>query len=280
MNIDGDQLGEKQRPVSAAFKSASMRKMDITDHTLDAFHDGSFFLYQPKNGSYRSGMDALLVAAFLPENATGRLADLGAGTGAAGMAAISLNQKLELTSVEREPHLISCLQESFALVQNQQFAQRVNYLECDIVQNSQQRKAAGLVENDFDHVIFNPPYNDKKYRAPQPKARESALMLGEGGLDAWFRAATSITKPGGNMVMIHRAENIANVLSCCIGRFGNLQIIPIHSRKDEPAKRILVRGVRASNAPLQIMPDLIIHEDDGSFTKDADAIFRGKERLY
>lgn len=55
------------------------------ESTLDAFHRGAFHLIQPRRG-HRAGMDAMMLAASLPGSFAGRLADLGSGAGAAGLA--------------------------------------------------------------------------------------------------------------------------------------------------------------------------------------------------
>ena len=50
----------------------------------DRFYGGRFALMQPQGRGYRSGLDALLLAATLPATATGRLAD-GTARAAAGL---------------------------------------------------------------------------------------------------------------------------------------------------------------------------------------------------
>ena len=47
--------------------------------TIDAFHRGRFHLVQPAKGAHRSGIDAMILAASVPPDFSGMLADLGAG---------------------------------------------------------------------------------------------------------------------------------------------------------------------------------------------------------
>ena len=42
-----------------------------------------------------------------------------------------------------------------------------------------------------------------------------------------------------------------------------------------PICRILVSAVKGSRAPLKIAPGFILHEADGRFTPEADALHRG-----
>lgn len=247
--------------------------------SVDAFHNGAFSVVQPKDKGYRSGLDALLLAAALPENIQGLLADLGAGTGVAGLAALNFNRDLDLLLVERNPKMSAFAKRSLGLRKNQHLSGRVKTIETDITQSGVERLKAGLNPDSVDHVIMNPPYNKEDHRTPPDPTRAEAFMLGEGGLDSWFRTASSITKPGGTLALIYRTENIGDVLACARGRFGGLEILPIHSYADKPAKRFLARGTRASRAPLKLFPGFVVHAPDGTFTQQAEAIFKAEARL-
>jgi tRNA1(Val) A37 N6-methylase TrmN6 len=69
-------------------------------HTLDAFHRGDFWLVQPKGAGHRAGVDAMMLAAAVPASFAGKLADFGAGAGAAGLAVASRCPKAEVVLVE------------------------------------------------------------------------------------------------------------------------------------------------------------------------------------
>lgn len=251
----------------------------MTETTTDAFHAGAFEIVQPAKTGHRAGLDALLLAACVPESATGTLADLGAGTGAAGFAALNLNRDIDLISVELNEQMYGMLQNSVALLANHDFRARIQTLNSDVTKSGAARLKQGLNENSVDHVIMNPPYNTDRHRSPPDPTKAQAYMIGEGGIDAWFRTASAILKPGGTLSMIYRAENLSDILACSQGRFGGLEILPIHSRAEEAARRILVRSVRGSRAPLAILPGLVVHNADGEFTDKVRAIFDGEARL-
>src|SRR5688500_4770902 len=71
--------------------------------TVDAFDRGSIHLIQPLGQGHRSGMDARLVASLVSCRSACRVADLGAGAGAAGMAVASRIEEAEVLLVERSP---------------------------------------------------------------------------------------------------------------------------------------------------------------------------------
>ena len=100
--------------------------------TVDAFHYGRFHLVQPKGVGHRSGMDAMLLAALVAGEGPMRVADLGAGAGAAGLAVAARIEKAEVLLVERSPLMAGFARKSLALPSNAAFASRVSVLEADV----------------------------------------------------------------------------------------------------------------------------------------------------
>jgi tRNA1(Val) A37 N6-methylase TrmN6 len=76
--------------------------------------------------------------------------------------------------------------------------------------------------------------------------------------------------------MIHRPDALPVLLSACEGRLGAVAVRPVLSRAGADAARVLLAGVKGSRAPLRITAPLVLHEDDGAFTAEAEAIHRGE----
>lgn len=245
----------------------------------DVFFRGAFKALQPASGGHRSGSDALLIAASLPENARGELADLGSGAGVAGLAAVASNPDLRATLIEKNPVMVDFAKRTLRLRDNLKYAGRLRVLQADATLSGNKRAEVGLHENSFDHVIMNPPYNHEGQRPSPDLLRAEAHVMGLFGLDAWMRTAVAILKPGGTLAMIYRSEKIGEVYACCQGRFGGIVIVPVHSRADEAAGRILLRMTKGSRAPLSIMPGLIMHDSAGKPTPAADALMNGETRV-
>jgi len=245
----------------------------------DSFHRGGFEAMQPRGAGHRSGSDALLIAAALPEGTVGRLADLGAGAGVAAFAALAMNPGLEAVLVEMEPSMAALARQGLALPVNAAFRDRATVIEADVTLTGDKRIAAGLANAAFDHVIMNPPYNTPGQRPSPDVLRSLAHSLGVGGLDPWLRTAAAILKPGGTLTMIWRTERLGDVLAGMQGRFGGICVLPLHARAEEAARRIIVRAVRGSRAPFAIAPGVVLHEADGSQSAFADALLNGRARL-
>ena len=56
-------------------------------------------------------------------------------------------------------------------------------------------------------------------------------------------------------------------------------VFPLWPKPVEPAKRVIVQVRRASRAQGMILPGLVLHNDDGTYTEEADAVLRGERAL-
>ena len=234
---------------------------DPSLETIDAFHRGRFQLVQPKGRGHRAGMDAMLLAALVDAPGAVRLADLGAGAGAAGMAVAARLDQADVVLVERSPDMATFARRSIALPDNGRFCDRVSVIEADVTLTGRQRVAAGLADDSFDHVIMNPPFNDASDRRTPDSLKAEAHAMTDGLFEAWIRTAAAITVSGGQLSLIARPQSIAEIIAACGRRFGGLEITPVYPRTGESAVRILVSAIKGSRARLDLRAPLIIHEE-------------------
>jgi tRNA1(Val) A37 N6-methylase TrmN6 len=238
--------------------------------TVDAFLGGRVEAVQPAAGRHRAGLEAVLLAASLEAGTRGSVFDLGAGVGVAGLCIAARCIGAEVTLVERDPAAVACARAALVRPGNAAFAGRVTSVEADI------EARAGFGQARADAVVFNPPFRDQAAGSSSPRpARAEAHVLGESGLDPWFRAAAGLLKSGGTATVIFRADGLDLVLAAAKSRFGGLDILPIHPRAGDPALRVLVRGVKGSRASLRLLPPIVLHRDAGNgFQPEIEAILR------
>jgi tRNA1(Val) A37 N6-methylase TrmN6 len=254
-----------------------MAQPDVTE-TIDAFHFGRFHVVQPKGTGHRSGMDAMLLASLVSSDKAIKVADLGAGAGAAGLAVLSRLPMAHVTLVERVPAMAEFAHKTLALNENAHLAGRAAVLEADVTLTGKARQAAGLVDDHFDHVIMNPPFNDASDRKTPDPLKAQAHLLTENLFESWIRTACAITKPGGQLSLIARPQSIAEIIAACGKRFGGLEITPLHPRPNENAVRILVTGIKGSKARLQLRAPLTMHGPEGHrFSADVDEYNNGRK---
>jgi tRNA1(Val) A37 N6-methylase TrmN6 len=250
------------------------------DSTLDGFHRGAFHLVQPQRG-HRAGMDAMMLAASVPGSFKGRLADLGAGAGAAGLAVAARCGGATVALVERDPEMAGYARRSIAHEANTALRDRASVIEADVTLTGKARIAAGLADGAFDFALMNPPFNAAADRASPDALRRSAHVMEEGLFERWLRTAAAIVRPRGGLSVIARPGSLPEILAAMQRRFGGAQVLPIHPRAHEPAIRIVVRAVRSSRAGLTLMPALVIHDPTGNrFSPHTDAINNGRATLF
>jgi len=135
--------------------------------------------------------------------------------------------------------------------------------------------AAGLDADSATQVMMNPPFNDPaRQRASPDAARALAHMAPRATLLRWVKTATRLLRGGGTLTLIWRADGLADVLSVLAPAFGAVTIVPVHPAPDKPAIRLLLTAVKASRAPLALMPPLVLADSAGRPTEAAEAVLR------
>jgi tRNA1(Val) A37 N6-methylase TrmN6 len=123
---------------------------------------------------------------------------------------------------------------------------------------------------------MNPPFNDAaRHRASTDPKRQAAHVAEPETLDIFLRAARRMLKPSGTLTLIWRADGLAKVLQGLSRGFGSVAVQPIHPRDGENAIRILVGAIKGARGPLLVRPALVLNDDQGKPTREADSILRG-----
>jgi tRNA1(Val) A37 N6-methylase TrmN6 len=242
--------------------------------TEDAFLGGKLRLRQPKSG-HRAGHDAMLLAASTPALPNERVVDLGAGVGAAGLAVAARVDGIALVLVEIDPALAE-------LARANATANKISTetLVLDVTSDAETFASAGLLPDSADVVLMNPPFHDAaRHRASPDKAREIAHVASAETLDAWIHASRRILKSGGHLVMIWRADGVADVLAALSRGFGSLMILPVHAQASSPAIRVLVRATKGGRAPTRLLAGLVLNDEENRPTRAAQTILAGERPL-
>ena len=239
--------------------------------TEDLFLNGKLRLRQPKRG-HRAGHDAILLAAATPARASDRIADFGAGVGAAGLGVATRVSGIECVLVEIDDALAE-LARANANLNSLKAEVRV----LDVTAAAEVFAAAGLGPDSVDVVLMNPPFNDKTRHQSSPDAqRQMAHVAIQDTLARWVHAARRVLKPGGSLTLIWRAEGLGDVLAALDRGFGDIKVLPVHPDAAKPAIRVLVSATKGSGAPMSICRGLLLNEKDGSASADAQAALSGK----
>ena len=242
--------------------------------TEDAFLGGQLRILQLKSG-HRAGHDAVLLAAATAARSGDRVADLGGGVGVAGLALARRVTDIDLVLVEIDAALAG-----LARANAEANAIDAEVIVLDVEADAASFAAAGLGPDSVDAVLMNPPFNDPvRHRASPDAARGAAHMATSTTLEKWIHAARRMLKSKGVLTLIWRADGIAEVLAALDHGFGSLQILAVHGDARAPANRILVRATKGGRAPTQILPALMLNDEQGVPSKGVQEVLAGQGSL-
>ncbi len=246
-----------------------MTRFSDTDLTCNDFLGGQVRLWQPCTG-YRAGIDPVLLAASIPARTDQSVLELGCGAGAAIMCLMARVQGLQATGVE--------LQAAYADLARRNAKE--NGLLLTVVEADLTALPVDLRQQQFDHVLANPPY----YRpgAHSPAADEGrSVALGEGtALSEWVDVAARRLGPRGYLHMIQRADRLPDLLAACSGRLGSIEILPLAPRSNRAAELVILQARKGGRADFRLLAPVILHtgdrhERDGdSYTPQLSAVLR------
>lgn len=236
----------------------------------DSLFAGALHLFQPAKG-HRAGTDAVLLAAATPPEARA-IADLGASTGVVGLRAAQTNPDARVMLIERDAAMLDLARQNIGR----------NGLDARVILHAGDAfalgKAAALREA-FDCVLSNPPFfSAATIRASGNDQRAGAHVL-EGSLADWVKNAVTILAPRGELVLIHRADALPELMEACGRRLGAVHLRFVHPEAEAPAIRVLVSARKGSRAPLVVLPPLVLHGPEGRFTDTAARLHAGQMRL-
>ena len=208
-------------------------------------------------------LDTVLLAHFgaVPH---GPALDLGTGTAAIPLILTARGAK-KLTAVEFNPVMADIARRNVALNgRDDRIA---------IVEGDYRRIRDWAASGAFAAVYANPPYREKSRGAYSDvdgirrACHEETATLGD-VLDAVKYAL----KYHGRFRMVHITERLADILEAMRAHDIEPKVLQmVHGRPDKKAKLFLVEGIRGGSQGLDVLPPLIVHNPDGSYS---DAVLR------
>ena len=221
-------------------------------------------LAQPEGG-FPTTIDAVLLAAACPAKSGDTLLDIGCGIGSASFCVLKRIEDCVLTGIDILPEAIELAKHNALL---NKMKERTHFKCIDI------RDFDDLT---FDHVICNPPFMDagEHTRSPSP-AKATAIGFGEDDMDLkdWIDCAFRSISGQGSLTIIHRADQVDEIIKAMGKRFGAVEIIPLWPKTGKEAKRVIIRAYKHRQSPARIHPGMTLHQDNGEYTEGAEKILR------
>lgn len=234
--------------------------------TADTVLGGRVVLQQPALG-YRVAIDPVLLAAACPAGPGESVVDLGCGVGTAALCLAWRVPDARCTGVDAQGDLVDLATRN---ARENGLADRLRFLSGDILDSR-----LPIYAQPADHAIVNPPYL-KRGTATMSRNSIKALanVEGEADLAAWVAASARAVRPGGSVTFIHRADRLPELLALLGTSCGGIVVQPLHPKPGAPAHRVIVSGRVGQRRPAAILPGLVLHQPDGSFTARIQCVLR------
>lgn len=208
-------------------------------------------------------LDSVLLANFvsLNKNITNVL-DIGCGNAPIPLI-LSTKTSAYITGVEIQPDVYDMARRSVSI---NSLDDRINIVNDDI------NNYANNVESDtFDVITCNPPFfkvspgsnfNESEYKII---ARHEVKL----DLNQLFKISRKLLKNGGVVSIVHRPDRLIDIIS--VMRENNIEpkrLRFIYPKDGRECNMILVEGSKNGKTGVKILPPLITHNEDGSYTKE------------
>ena len=239
----------------------------LPPYSEDYLLDKKVKIYQPLDG-YRASSDAVLLSATVNfQSDKIKILDVGSGTGAISLClAKRLGSQVEIYGVDIQPELVQLA--NYSAEQNN--FSNVKFVNRDIREkiNDEQIQPCS-----FDVVISNPPYSEHDMPSPN-KSKAAAHNHSNFSLNEWLKLCLKMAKPFGYIYLINRAEALPQICTSLQGKAGGITILPVYSKQEQNAKRVIIKAQKDSKAPGVILPSFYVHETDGKYSIQAQKILR------
>jgi tRNA1Val (adenine37-N6)-methyltransferase len=222
---------------------------------------------QPRHG-FRSGIEPVLLAASIPALRNDRVLEGGSGAGATLLCLAARVTEVQAVGVEQDAALVGLAQQNAAANCRSALA----FMAADIAR----LPPLGA----FDHACANPPYHPDGGTPSPDDARRTAKQAPDGLLGIWAAALARDLRPRGTLTFVMPASRLPEAIAAfAAAQCRPTAALPLWPKAGEPAKLLLLRGVKNGRSPFRLLPGLVLHDAEGRFTPEADAILRDGKPL-
>jgi tRNA1(Val) A37 N6-methylase TrmN6 len=235
---------------------------DEVEQTSGHLLDGRVRYAQPRHG-FRSGIEPVLLAASVPATPGERVLEAGTGAGAALLCLAARVPRVLGVGVDQHSGLVTLAAQN-ATANNWA---TLRFIAADV---------ATLPDlGQFDHACANAPYHLAGGTASPDASRQVAKHARVDLLTVWATALARPLRGHGTLTFILPAALLPEcALAFAAAGCRPIGMLPLWPKVGQPAKLMLLRGVKGSNAPFRVLPGLVLHELDGRYTPAADAVLR------
>lgn len=210
-------------------------------------------------------LDAVLLAHFPRLHPRDRVLELGTGTGVIPL--LIADEATRIDAVELSETMAALAARNVAM---NELTQKI------FVKQGDYRKIESLYPAEsFSWVLANPPYRplhhgDASRLAGVARARHEFTAT----LDDVVRAARYALRYGGHLAMVHLPERLTEIIEALHAhQLEAKRLRFIEPKRGRAPNLLLLEAVVGAAPGLNILPSLVVHEEDGSYTEEIKRIY-------
>jgi len=226
---------------------------------------GIVFITQQKQG-VRFTLDSLLLADFCRIKPKDRVLEPGAGTGVISLLLAKKFPQARFVADEVEPGAYGLLLHN---IEDNGLTDNIVPVNADISDLSNT-----ISPHAFDVIVANPPYTKADAGRTSPFSdRHLARQDRIAPITAWLDLK-DLLKNKGRYFLVFPASRAAELLEhLCTRDLEPKRLRFVHPHAHKPASLVLVEAMRSAGSGLDVLPPLIVHEQDGGYTEEVRDIY-------
>ncbi|MBL7238833.1 methyltransferase [Komagataeibacter rhaeticus] len=230
---------------------------------------GGKVLYRQFPTGNRTGLEPVLMAAFVPARPGQVVLEAGCGAGAGLLCLANRVPHLTGIGLEHDPATGRLAAHNFQI--NARDGLRIRAATLPALPDDPLLSGPGTRR--IDHAFANPPWHGHDSTPSPHRQRDLAHRLPDGALREWTRVLAAQLRHHGTLTLALPAALLATGISAMEAvRLGGIRIFPFWPRAGQAARIVLVQGRANTRAGSEMLPGLILHETDGRFTPAARAV--------
>jgi len=225
------------------------------------------FLYQPQNGyCYNSDThflyDFFSLALKKYKNIQGDILDIGSGSGILGLLLVRDYPKLNLYQVEIQKDF------QFLSQKNADINMINSYLyKGDICQIEFNRQ--------FDYIVSNPPFYSSNVIKSENRNIKIARYNDFMPLEQFIKKVSKLLKNNGKFIFCYDPKQLNDIIYLLKIFKLNIEYIRfLYPKDDKNATLVMIYAKKGSKSVVNILPSLIMFNNDGKFTQEVENIYK------
>ena len=229
------------------------------------------------------GVDSVLLAAFAAGE-TGakairkgsRVADLGSGSGIVGFVICHKVDGTRVIGIEKRETAVDRAERAAEMNAMQD---RISFIKADVSELPDMDQQLQQLK-ELDAVVSNPPYFKQDAAIPsQSDDKFIARHETTANIEDFAKAMSIMLKDGGDCYLVHRPDRLVDIFEALRNNGIEPKTIQmVVPKAGEAANIVLIHGTKGGGAELKLLPEIAVHNEDGSYTEVIEGLYERRTK--